>query len=215
MLLPRLWRWQTTLECEMLSSPDTLWVFLYGLCDIPLTGWPPTISASLNQTTHGQWFNQWFPTRRITHFFTATQNTTERVEEKNKRTNTDLGQLQGLLCSSPCICRLSRVCILNETSTKPSGMLIHLLTDLLQSSHCLLLSTVSFSGQLSQADRSLLPFFINWLSLSLFSRTFLPFSTSGLARYLVIRPFVWVSCQSRQRDYLTGSLTQQHNEWPT
>ena len=36
----------------------------------------------------------WFPTRGITHFFTDTQNTTERVEEKNKRTNTDLGQLQ-------------------------------------------------------------------------------------------------------------------------
>ena len=35
-----------------------------------------------------------FPTRDITHFFTDTQSTTERVEEKNKRTNTDLGQLQ-------------------------------------------------------------------------------------------------------------------------
>ena len=33
-------------------------------------------------------------TRGITHFFTETQNTIERVEEKNKRTNTDLGQLQ-------------------------------------------------------------------------------------------------------------------------
>ena len=31
----------------------------------------------------------------ITHFITATQNTTERVEEKIKRTNTGLGQLQG------------------------------------------------------------------------------------------------------------------------
>ena len=34
------------------------------------------------------------PTRGITHFFTDTQNTTERVEEKNKRTNTELDQLQ-------------------------------------------------------------------------------------------------------------------------
>ena len=30
----------------------------------------------------------------ITHFITDTQITTERVEEKDKRTNTDLGQLQ-------------------------------------------------------------------------------------------------------------------------
>ena len=33
-------------------------------------------------------------------------------------------------------------------------------------SHCLFLPTVSFSGQLSQADCSLLPSFVNWLSLS-------------------------------------------------
>ena len=32
--------------------------------------------------------------RIITHFFTATQNTTERVEEKNKWTNAGLNQLQ-------------------------------------------------------------------------------------------------------------------------
>ena len=43
-----------------------------------------------------------------------------------------------LLCSSPCICRLSRACILRETSTKPLGMLTHLLTALL------LLLTASF-----------------------------------------------------------------------
>ena len=71
-----------------------------------------------------------------------------------------------LLCSSPCICRLSRACILRETSTKALGMLTHLLTALLPSSHCFLLLTVSFSGQLSQADCSLLPSFVNWLSLS-------------------------------------------------
>ena len=35
-----------------------------------------------------------FPTWGITYFFTDTRNTTERVEEKNKWTNTDLGQLQ-------------------------------------------------------------------------------------------------------------------------
>ena len=35
-----------------------------------------------------------FPTMGITHFFIGTQSTTERVEEKNKRTNTGLSQLQ-------------------------------------------------------------------------------------------------------------------------
>ena len=35
-----------------------------------------------------------FPSRGITHFFTDTQNTTKRVEEKNKQTSMGLGQLQ-------------------------------------------------------------------------------------------------------------------------
>ena len=55
----------------------------------------PTISASLNHS----WpvIHQWFFSSLaggISHSFTDTQSTTERVEEKNKRTNTDLGQLQ-------------------------------------------------------------------------------------------------------------------------
>ena len=62
---------------------------------------------------------------------------------------------------SLCICRLSRVCILRETSTKPQGVMTHLLTAQLPSFHCLLLLTVSFSGQLFQADCSLLPSFVN------------------------------------------------------
>ena len=43
------------------------------------------------------------------------------------------------------------------------------------------------------------------LPLSVFSGTFLPSSTSGLAGDLALRPFVWVSLQSRQRDSLTGA----------
>ena len=53
-----------------------------------------------------------------------------------------------LLCSSPCICWLSWACILRETSTKPLGMLNHLLTAL-------------FYRPVYSA-----PFFVNWLSLS-------------------------------------------------
>ena len=65
------------------------------------------------------------------------------------------------LSFSPCICRLSWACILHKTSTKSLRMLTHLLTALFPSSHCLFLLTVSFSGQLSQADCSLLASFVN------------------------------------------------------
>ena len=99
------------------------------------------------------------------------------MEEKNKRTNTGLGQLQeqkgGSLCDT--FVQLSKHLqaitgkYLRETFTKPLGMQTHLLSvfsDLFPSSHYLLLPTVSFSGQLSPADCSLLPSFVNWRSLS-------------------------------------------------
>ena len=67
-------------------------------------------------------------------------------------------------------------------------------------------------GLLSQANRpplllSVVDFispssFVNWPSF--FSGTFLSSSTSGLGGDLAVRPFVWVSHQSRQRDSLTG-----------
>ena len=50
-----------------------------------------------------------------------TQNTTERVEEKNKWTNTDLGQLQAHF-------QAIAGGYLRESSTEPLGMLSHLLT---------------------------------------------------------------------------------------
>ena len=64
---------------------------------------------------------------------------------KNKRTNTDLGQLQAQereFCDtlhSPYICRLSRACILRETSTKATRNANPSLTVI---PHCLLLLTV-------------------------------------------------------------------------
>ena len=134
---------------------------------------------------------------------------------KNKRTNTGSDQLQAqerevsvaLLFSFSCICRLSRACILHETSTKPLGILTYLWLSSLTDS-----CWPSFPGLLSQADRPPLPWFVT--PLFVFSRTFLPSFTSGLVGDLVLRPFVWVSCQSRQRDSLTGTHTHQHNEWP-
>ena len=119
-----------------------------------------------------------FPTRGITHFITDTQSSTERVEKKNKRTNTDLGQLQAqergvcitFLCSFPCICRLSRACILHETSTKLRGMLTHLcLSSLTASSY-----RPSFPELLPQADCPPLPTVVNSLSLSSLGPSFPP-----------------------------------------
>ena len=94
------------------------------------------------------------------------------------------------LCNSPCICRLSWACILRETSTKPFTilnlafvnpacvgqqvlavtfwLLLTLFSALPPSSHYLLLLTVSFSGQQSQTDCSLLPCLVN-CSLGLLS----------------------------------------------
>ena len=155
------------------------------------------------------------PTRGITHFFMDTQNTTERMEEKNKRTNTDLGQLQlqegGSLRDT--FVQLSEHLqaiageYLRKTSTEPLGMLTHLLTvlsALLLSFHCLLLLTVSFSGQLSQANCSLLLSFINWLCL-LWDFPSLPDFQSHA---------VWVSRQNRQRDPLSGAKTNRNECYP-
>ena len=98
---------------------------------------------------------------------------------------------------------------LHETSTKPLGVLTHLSTALLPSSHCHLLLTLSFSGQLSQADCSLLASFVNWLSRSS-QVAFLSSSTSGL----MLWPFVWVSRQNRQRDPLCGANTNGSEYYP-
>ena len=121
-------------------------------------------------------------TRGITHFFMDTQNTTERVEEKNKQTNTDLGQLQaqegGSLCDTFVQLSVHLQAIageyLHETCTKPLGILTHLLTvfsALLPSSHCRLRPSLD---SLSQADCSLLPSFVNCLSLSSLGPSFPP-----------------------------------------
>ena len=170
-------------------------LFSFRRYDIPHAGRPPDYLSFLKQNYPWPVIHLFFssPTRGITHFFMDTQNTTERVEEKDKRTNTGLGELQALeggslcdiLCSSPCICMLSRACILRETSTKSLGMLTNLLTVVLPSSRCFLLLTVSFSGRLSQADCSLLFSFVNCLSLSSFPpplpvlRAILPSCTLG------------------------------------
>ena len=176
----------------------------------------PKISASLNQTTHGQWFVQWFPTRDITHFFTDTQNTTERVEEKNKWTNTDLGQLQvqegGSLWDNfvqlskhyqaimgvNFVWNFHKVIRHADSLDYPASIF-----SLPLSADCVLLWTAISSRPFSST-------LLCQLALSVFSGTFLPSSISDLVRDLTLRPFVWVSHQNRQRDSLTDANTNRN-----
>ena len=135
-----------------------------------------------------------------------------------------------LLCSSPCICSLSRACILRETSTKPIRMLTHHFVlvypasvgkqvlavvfvtsvdsllcpaDILSvppSADCVPLWTAISSRLFSSA-------FLCQLPLSVFSGTFVPPYTSGLVGELEFRHFWGVSRQDRQRDHLSGTIT--------
>ena len=109
------------------------------------------------------------------------------MEEKNKRTNTNLGQLQAKkreFCDtlhSLCICRLSQACIWRETSTKASRNANSSLTIF---PHCLLLTVLPHdcyltpTGLFSVVDCISPSSFVNWPSV--FSGTFLSSSTSGL-----------------------------------
>ena len=102
------------------------------MCQYPPAN--PTISASLNHS--------WpvihlvvFLISSQRYFFADMQSTTERVEEKNKRTNTDLGQLQAQEAGKSiwhflyilCFCELTRTCTQVKTFTKPLAMLTWLL----------------------------------------------------------------------------------------
>ena len=152
-----------------------------------------------------------FPTRGIAHFITYTQNTTERVVEKEQTNKHGLGSAPSTrkgVCDtlhSPCICRLSQACILRETSLKATRNANSSLTVF---PHCLLLLTVL------PLDCYLTPtgLFCPPLStaLSVFSGTFLPSSTSGLARDLAYSPMcgfraktdkeiVWVASTQMKR----------------
>ena len=105
------------------------------------------------------------------------------------------------LCSSSCICRLLRACILRETSTKPLGMLTHLLIALFPSldrpvsislspsADCVLLSTALSSRLFSSV------LVCQLLSLSSLGPSFPP----PLPVSREIAP--------KQRDSLTGANT--------
>ena len=90
--------WSPTLEIEsattdcrvetlqLSSSIEVVWYYFprEGYVTTPCRP-NPTMSASLSQTTHGQWFVQWFPIRGLTHYFTDTQSTTEGGRKEQTR----------------------------------------------------------------------------------------------------------------------------------
>ena len=182
-----------------------------------------------------------FPTRNIAQFFTDKQDTTERVEEKNEQTNTDLGQLQAQEVSMwhflyiLCFCELMRACTRAKLSQKPLAMrtsscvgqpglcrstgLSSRLFDFcwLSSLSCFHLLAVSFCRLCPSLDSylKLTVLFCLPLStpLSVFSGTFLPSFTSDLTGVLTLRPFVWVSHQNRQGDSLTGTNTNRNESY--
>ena len=167
-----------------------------------------TISASLNQTSHGQWFVWWFPTRGITYFFTDTQNTTERVEEKNKQTNMNLGQLQvqegGSLCDTFVQLSVHLQAIAGMYFVQNFHKVIRNADSSLDCLASIFWLCPSLDSYLKPTVLFCLPLST---ALSVFSGTFFPSSTSGHMGDLALRPFVQVLCQNRQRDSLTGANT--------
>ena len=112
----------------------------------------------------------------------------------------------------------------SEIPTKPQGTLTHplMLANPALSSHilavayslsCWLPCSASFSWLSASPDFSWLP--CSLPSTSVDSPTFVLSSSPGLMGNLVCKPFVWVSCQNRQRNLLTGTYPHPHNECPT
>ena len=157
----------------------------------------------------------------ISHFFTATKEIKSRErEKKEQRNNMNLCQLQtkkGCFVT-PCIPRVSvdyrRLVFcakLLQKGTNNADIFLRLLTWPLCSSSGLkqspfwLLLTLSFSGQpaqsrlLSSALRCRLPSLGSLVNCSsVFSRTFLSSSISGLVGDLEFKPFIWISRQNKE-----------------
>ena len=186
---------------------------LQGHCDnIPAGGSPLSRPP---KPFHGYLIVLWFlssPAWGISHCFTNTQETTyttERVEEKKNiqartwvSSKCKKGGVLALFCSFLCICGLSRAfiwvkfphnhqehwLILSRWPTQPLGPQV--LAPCLTAAFLSLLPSFDFCWQLSSVD-SLGPC--------------LPLSSSSLIGNFMQKPFVWVSCQNKQRNPLTGT----------
>ena len=169
------------------------------------SGRPPIISTSLNQYYSWPVINL-VVSAGVFHISLRPQKTQQRGWKFQAQEREFCGTLY-----SPCICRLSPACILRETSTKAtshadisrwltrplcrSSGLYSRLSDFcwLRSLPFLLMPTSADYCQLLSPS-----FFTN--RPSVLSGTFLSSSTSGFAGDLVLKAFVWVSRQNKQRD---------------
>ena len=155
--------------------------------------------------------------RGILRFFTATKNSTERVKGRtNEQTRTwvskrEKGTFMWRFCAAfrAFVDYRGRV-FFTKCLQKPLGMLTLLWLFFLTAPFCWpSFPWTAISRRLvSSALRCRLPSLgslVNWPSL--FARTFLSSSTSGLVGDLELNPFVWVSRQKRQRDLLPGAHT--------
>ena len=110
---------------------------------------------------------------------------------------------RGGVCDTFCVsCELTRACTRVKTLKKP----LEKLTSVDWSPLCPTIIWLSWS-MLPSAYCVLL---LNALSCRLFSGTALPSSSSGLVGYLAHKPFLWISCQNRHRDSLTGTHIHTH-----
>ena len=112
-----------------LSSATCLWI--HTICTVPIPTSRPHYLSFLKPLMASDSSSGFFliSGRGYFTFFTDTQSTTEKVEEKNKRTNTDLVWLQAQeseVCETFCaFCELTQACTRAKTLTKPLAMLTH------------------------------------------------------------------------------------------
>ena len=178
-----------------------LWFKTHHWCDV--TPLAPTLHQLLRTISlNGRWSTSGSD-RGITHFFTATRNTIEGVEEKKEQTNNMLGltRVQKESYVTLCMCRLMLAWILakllqsywNADSSWPVFLTVagpYLMPTGLSAVPCWLVSCVT----LRQLFLELL------LSYSLTGFPFL----LPVTRDLESRTLCLVSHQNRQRDYLLG-----------
>ena len=134
-----------------------------------------------------------------------------RWKKKNKRTNTDLGQLQAqerefvTLCNLRALVDYRRRVLCAKLLQKPLGMLTHLwLSSLTASFSWPSFPWTAISSRLSSSVFSCRQ------TLCIFSGTFLPSSTSGLVGGLAVRPFMWVCVAPKQTKRFSDRRAHTH-----
>ena len=145
--------------------------------------------------------------RRYLTFFTDTQSTTQRVEEKNKWTNTNLGQLQaqkwGVCDTFYAFCELTRACTQAKNLIKPLAILTYLPCPAFISVNCLILSTgLSCSLLLTVSFSFLLPTHLSDFPSLILLVSWEISCASPLSGF----------CAKTDEDSLTGTYTDPHNE---